>query len=268
MIKFFRKIRQQLLSENKFTKYILYAFGEILLVVIGILLALQINAWNTERLDREQEIVYLKKLLIDLNRDLEGVQGTIDSHERHLLNGKILVDVLGKNNSSHLITDEIYLNAQKSLELHPEWIANSFGGKFFEVLKIHLFNQTDVTFQELIASGKIDIIQNQELKTAIQEHYPNVQEFQNFQDRIIYTVQNNFREALIKNNISNYNTESYEQLVIKITDKQGLIVALENYMGLSRAALDGILYSDYSVKNNTDFLIQKIETELNSRITD
>jgi len=43
MIKFFRKIRQKLLIENKFSKYILYAIGEIILVVIGILIALQIN---------------------------------------------------------------------------------------------------------------------------------------------------------------------------------------------------------------------------------
>ena len=43
MIKFFRKIRQRLLSENKFSKYLLYALGEIVLVVIGILIALRIN---------------------------------------------------------------------------------------------------------------------------------------------------------------------------------------------------------------------------------
>ena len=49
MIKFFRKIRQRLLTENKFSKYLLYAIGEIILVVIGILIALQINNWNEGR---------------------------------------------------------------------------------------------------------------------------------------------------------------------------------------------------------------------------
>ena len=49
MIKFFRKIRQKLLSENKFSKYFIYAIGEIILVVIGILIALQVNNWNEER---------------------------------------------------------------------------------------------------------------------------------------------------------------------------------------------------------------------------
>ncbi|WP_282124309.1 DUF6090 family protein [Algibacter mikhailovii] len=46
---FFRTIRQKLLSENKFSKYLLYAIGEIILVVIGILIALQVNHWNVER---------------------------------------------------------------------------------------------------------------------------------------------------------------------------------------------------------------------------
>jgi hypothetical protein len=49
MIKFFRKIRQNLLSENKLSKYLLYAIGEIMLVMIGILLALSINNWNENK---------------------------------------------------------------------------------------------------------------------------------------------------------------------------------------------------------------------------
>lgn len=49
MIKFFRHIRKRLLSENKFSKYLLYAVGEIVLVVIGILIALGINDWNENR---------------------------------------------------------------------------------------------------------------------------------------------------------------------------------------------------------------------------
>jgi hypothetical protein len=49
MIKFFRRIRQSLLSENKFSKYLFYAIGEIVLVVIGILIALQVNNWNEKR---------------------------------------------------------------------------------------------------------------------------------------------------------------------------------------------------------------------------
>jgi len=66
MIKFFRRFRQQLLSENKFSKYFLYAIGEIVLVVIGILIALQINNWN-ENKKIENEI---NQTITDLEKDL------------------------------------------------------------------------------------------------------------------------------------------------------------------------------------------------------
>ena len=56
MIKIFRKIRQQSLTENKFSKYLIYAIGEIILVAIGILIALQVNNWNNSRIERKTEI--------------------------------------------------------------------------------------------------------------------------------------------------------------------------------------------------------------------
>ena len=60
MIKFFRKIRQKLLTENKLSKYLIYAIGEIILVVIGILIALSINNWNEDRNNRKLITVYKK----------------------------------------------------------------------------------------------------------------------------------------------------------------------------------------------------------------
>lgn len=74
MIKFFRHIRQRLLSENKFSKYLLYAVGEIVLVVIGILIALSINNWNEGR----KEIKKSKALLEEFRRDL--ARDTIESN--------------------------------------------------------------------------------------------------------------------------------------------------------------------------------------------
>jgi len=67
MIKFFRRIRQSLLSENKISKYFLYAIGEIILVVIGILFALQINNWNETRKAKINEKLNLTQLFEDFN---------------------------------------------------------------------------------------------------------------------------------------------------------------------------------------------------------
>ena len=69
MIRFFRKIRQKLLIENKVSKYLLYAIGEILLVMIGILLALQVNNWNDKRKTHSQENSYLLRLKSEIKSD-------------------------------------------------------------------------------------------------------------------------------------------------------------------------------------------------------
>ena len=71
MIKFFRHIRRHLLSESKFSKYLIYAIGEIILVVIGILIALQFNNWNESRKENILAKNYYKRLLSDLKADKE-----------------------------------------------------------------------------------------------------------------------------------------------------------------------------------------------------
>jgi hypothetical protein len=70
MIKFFRKIRQKLLVENRFNKYLLYAIGEIVLVVIGILIALQINNWNQANKDKAFELKMLNEISKALQSDV------------------------------------------------------------------------------------------------------------------------------------------------------------------------------------------------------
>ena len=69
MIKLFRKIRQNLLSEGKTSKYLKYALGEIVLVVIGILIALQINNWSENRKETRKEIKLAEQLLTDARAD-------------------------------------------------------------------------------------------------------------------------------------------------------------------------------------------------------
>lgn len=74
MIKFFRKIRQSLLSENKFSKYLIYAIGEIVLVVIGILIALSINNWNEVQKGKMKATTILEAIRSDMVKDLERIE--------------------------------------------------------------------------------------------------------------------------------------------------------------------------------------------------
>lgn len=68
MVKFFRQFRHEMIKQNKTTRYLKYAIGEIILVMIGILLALQVSEWNNQRLEAQKEQLFLKlKLMHDLN---------------------------------------------------------------------------------------------------------------------------------------------------------------------------------------------------------
>jgi len=77
MINFFRRIRKNLADDNKPLKYMRYAIGEILLVVVGILIALSINNWNEERKDRVKEREVLEDIMNNLNRNNELIQNSL-----------------------------------------------------------------------------------------------------------------------------------------------------------------------------------------------
>jgi hypothetical protein len=81
MIPFFRKIRKKMADDNRPLKYMRYAIGEIVLVVIGILIALQINTWNEERKERLLENEILSDLLVDLNKDLVQMKESTKNEE-------------------------------------------------------------------------------------------------------------------------------------------------------------------------------------------
>ena len=79
MIKFFRKIRQRLVSENKFSTYLLYALVEVVLVMIGILLALQVNNWNEVRKDQQVLKNILQSIVADMKEDVRMMKWASES---------------------------------------------------------------------------------------------------------------------------------------------------------------------------------------------
>jgi len=88
MIKFFRTLRQKLLMENKTSKYFQYAFGEIVLVVVGILIALQINNWNESRKTQKRET----KILAEINSNLEENMINLESDIQLQIYGAWCID--------------------------------------------------------------------------------------------------------------------------------------------------------------------------------
>ena len=83
-MKLFRRFRQNFIQEGKFSKYLLYAIGEILLVMIGILLAFQVDRWNEKRLDRIKELKHYNNLIGELEQYRYGIDGQINYNGRHM----------------------------------------------------------------------------------------------------------------------------------------------------------------------------------------
>jgi len=149
MIKFFRKIRQNLISEGKTSKYLKYAIGEIVLVMIGILLALQVNSLNQRRLDRLEE----KKILISLKQDFRNA---IEEFETLNLIRRDLI----------LAAKEIFKLSPEAVNEYPETYLDSLFGK---TLSGPTFNNKSGSLNVLLTSGKINLISNQPLKEFLIE---------------------------------------------------------------------------------------------------
>ncbi|TYA53195.1 hypothetical protein [Formosa maritima] len=107
MIKLFRKIRYNLMEQNKTSKYIKYAIGEIILVVIGILIALQLNNLNDERKIENIRQVYYKQLLQDLEKDKNYIEKTSKNFDSNMIKLKTYTDIFKQPN---LPTTEILEN--------------------------------------------------------------------------------------------------------------------------------------------------------------
>lgn len=144
MIKFFRHIRQRLLSENKFSKYLLYAIGEIILVVIGILIALQINNWNSNRMDRLKEKEILSSLSTDFQETRVNLLETLRKQNR-------VVDYCNK-----LVKEMRRENMEISFDSLGEYMYRGA----FSYWRIEPVNGT---YDALIGSGNTNLIKNQEL---------------------------------------------------------------------------------------------------------
>ncbi len=127
MIKLFRKIRQQLVSENRFSKYLLYAIGEILLVVIGILIALYINNWNQQKQSQNEFNNILSTIKTDLERDTLIAHGIIKYYKKH---GEISQKVI--NNEITLENIENCLDCRGLLTIYKPFIAQTKGRDLFQ----------------------------------------------------------------------------------------------------------------------------------------
>jgi hypothetical protein len=167
MIKFFRKIRHRLLSENKFSKYMLYAIGEIILVVIGILIALQINNWNESRKNNIIENEYYCRLLEDFELDRRNIKRLSDESDYKIKKSKaLLLDLPKKEKSKEYLIDN-----------------------YIQALRTNAFAPSKVTILDITSSSKLNLIKNDSLKKTLIRYYAEL-------DNLVYQLDLNRNHSI------------------------------------------------------------------------
>lgn len=95
MINFLKKIRHTSLKENKTSKYLLYAFGEVTLVVIGILIALAVNNWNSKRIENERAELFIKNLKTQIEKNLSVANRYAEENTYYYSKSKGYLGIIG-----------------------------------------------------------------------------------------------------------------------------------------------------------------------------
>ncbi|HAT67804.1 MAG TPA: hypothetical protein DCS66_24925 [Flavobacteriaceae bacterium] len=157
MIKFFRKIRQKLLSENKFSKYLLYAIGEIILVVIGILIALQVNNLNENRKDIKKEQIILIQLKEVYQANLHQLEQKMQMRENIV---KSALNILKAKDSPDEISRASLVKSIAEIDIDPTF--NPVQNDLTNSENLRLI--TNQQLKQLLSNWSSDIVTLQELE--------------------------------------------------------------------------------------------------------
>ncbi len=181
-------MRQRLLSENKFSRYLLYAIGEIVLVVIGILIALSINNANEIDKLRQKEITLLTEMRQNLTVDLLDLEYNI------------------KGNASRILANEAVLAALTNRTPMHDSLKGHYGGIFGN----YQFSENTAAWATLMSVG-LDLVSNDSLRNAISN---------------LYTVKYEYLENVEKGADDNYQWDiMYPQILEHINIEQLFISA-------------------------------------------
>ncbi len=230
MLRFFRKIRQRLLTQNKVSKYLLYAVGEILLVVIGILIALQVDSWNEARNNDEKVRTILTNMMVELSSDINKTTNLMhyyslrDSAIYLVLNDRVTREDYEKNEIPHLfnltnfynrvdLTEDSFSLLKQNLDIVPD----EFEGALKNINRNYKINKKWVDKFDEDMGGFMDEIQEHLMK-----NYPwySGTNSSDRKSRIEYML-NNFR---YRNEVFEYrNLGIGNQLRFSLIYRQGAI---------------------------------------------
>ena len=253
MIKFFRHIRQNLLMENKTSKYLKYAIGEIVLVVIGILIALQINNWNEERKSTKKEYEIMTNLAEDFKNNLDNLERFIDTiypkwHFRL------------KQNISHIGLKENQLNEQIKRDIR--WTG------YYKTKII------DGSLNSILSSEKLELFRDNKLKNMLTAYPAEINEFKTLENNIEHYVLNVQRD-IFRHYVSLADDTFFDSIIkLKVakSDYEGLMKNMyyQNTIMGNSLVLDGLKEEAQNLKSATEeiynLLLENIENNPNHNL--
>lgn len=195
MIKFFRKIRQNLIVQGKTLNYVKYAIGEIVLVVIGILIALEVNNWNNERKDLKKENYYLNSIKTSIELSQDELNRVITDAE-----------------NIYSCADTLYL-----LLAHKEY--DRLKGTFLDSLLFSAGDYSKISLndggiQEILNTGSLDLIKDERIRIVLASWDERMHNIRKWEDESQY-ISRNYMEYLIHFiDFSRYELDSLNSVVI------------------------------------------------------
>lgn len=256
MITLFRRFRQRLLTENKFSKYLIYAIGEIILVVIGILIALGINNNNNFNEQRKLEQEYLTSLQSEFKTNLDRINTSIKVNEQRV---QTLEKVLTLFNKNALDT------------IRPHTISQLLGPIFGSDIQ---YTPATGVLNDIISSGKLNLILNKNLR----------QDLASFESTInVLSTQLNdadFTQRKLTSLFFEYGSAKTIVTDLKIIDKEFQSISsntnnkdifnsieFENYLVdyylLAKATNGPLLFS--GIKSQIKSILKEVENELENK---
>jgi len=220
MIKFFRKIRQKILIENKFIKYLIYAIGEIVLVTIGILIALGINENVKNKNNIELRDLYIAQLTDEADRNIKGL------NYHHNTSIEILKE----------LDTLFYILKNKELD-SPKLLSKSQ-----RLISTNEFKPIMITYENLKFSGDLKLFDDLNLRNSISEPYETF--------KIVKSV-----EEVDQKGVSIY----YEHYMIQNANFMNISMSNSNY-GKDTYFENTVLARMVTLKQNRDAYANSIES--------
>ena len=240
MILFMRRIRQRLLANSRFTKYLIYVIGEIVLIVIGILIALSIENWNSEKATRDTEIAILKEMKSNLSSDLLDIRVNI------------------KLNNISLKANERVLESLSN----PESNIDSLSFYYAHLTLTTMLDINNSSYENLKSFG-FQIIENDSLRIKITDLYATSYVFLGKMENVIYSIQS---DKIIPLVISNIVTDTL-YVSARPVDREALALNhdFKESIKLSREWFRFMIGIYENTGEEIEALISQLDNEINDR---